>query len=443
MPSSLTCPDDAELLAVASGDEPSPALRGHLADCSKCRERLEHFHAGVGLLRRAASQAGPAGSTAREPAFDPVTANGRADDSDATAPWPAEESPERKTSEPATDPGFSCEPGATPEADVPAAIGKYLVIGRFPRTGQADVYRVVHPGLARDLVLKRSLAPVRPDGRCDIIEEGKILAGLKHPNLVQVYDQDFHEERPYLVMEFIRGRTLEQLASEGRLKPRRAAAVLAKVAGAVDYAHRHGIVHRDIKPKNILVDEAGEPRLIDFGMARLRHAWSDDPVQPGGTFAFMPPEQAQVESPQEQEKVGPRSDVFALGAVLYYLLTDGAPFAGQNWHESMDRARRCDFDRKALDAPKIPGGMRRICLKAMDADPASRYPSAEARAEGAGTLPRRSDDPSRRRWRGRVGPAGSTDCRSSIAFARLEPVEWRRSDSPLRDTGNQSLYGLP
>jgi hypothetical protein len=100
MPSSLTCPDDAELLAVASGDELSPGQRGHLADCSRCRERLERFHAGVGLLRPAASQAGPAASTASGPACDLGNANGQADDSDATAPWPAAESPETKTSGP-------------------------------------------------------------------------------------------------------------------------------------------------------------------------------------------------------------------------------------------------------------------------------------------------------------------------------------------------------
>jgi hypothetical protein len=316
--------------------------------------------------------------TASGPPSDGATANGHAEDSDATAPRPGAESAETQTSEPTTDLGFSCEPGATPEANLPAAIGKYLVIGRFPRTGQADVFRVVHPGLARDLVLKLSLAPVRPDGRCEIIEEGRILASLDHPHLVRVYDQDFLDDRPYLVMEFIRGRTLDQLAGEGGLNPRRAAALLAKVAGAADHAHRHGVFHRDIKPKNILVDEAGEPRLIDFGMARLRHAWSDDPGSPGGTFAYMAPEQARVESPEEQAKVGPRSDVFALGAVLYHLLTGEAPFPGRNWQESMDRARRCDFDRKALDDPKIPRELRHICLKALAADPADRYPSAEA-----------------------------------------------------------------
>jgi hypothetical protein len=364
-------------LAVASGDEPAAELREHLADCSSCRGRLERFQAEVSLLRREGPQAVPTASTASGPSCDPATANGQANDVDCPAPGPAAETTETKTSESETELGSSCEPGATGAANLPAAIGKYLVIGGFPRTGQAEVFRVVHPGLARDLVLKLALTPIRPDGRCEIIEEGKILAGLKHPHLVQVYDQDFHEDRPYLVMEYIRGRTLEQIASEGGLKPRQAAALLAKVAGAADYAHRHGIVHRDIKPKNILVDESGEPRLIDFGMARLRHAWSDDPVKPGGTFAFMAPEQARVESPEEQEKVGPRSDVFALGAVLYYLLTGAVPFPGQSWRESMARARECDFDREALDDPRVARALARICLKAMAADPADRFATAE------------------------------------------------------------------
>ena len=130
------------------------------------------------------------------------------------------------------------------------------------------------------------------------------------------------------------------------------------MASAAALAHRRGIVHRDIKPKNILVDEAGEPRLIDFGMARLRTAWSDDRKEPdGGTFAFMAPEQARVESPEERQKVGPRSDVFALGAVLYSLLTGHAPFSGQTWREAWDRARRCDFDAEALNDRKIPAGV--------------------------------------------------------------------------------------
>ena len=154
---------------------------------------------------------------------------------------------------------------------------------------------------------------------------------------------------------------------------------VAKVAAAAAFAHRRGIVHRDIKPKNILVDEAGEPRLIDFGMARLRTAWSDDRKQPdGGTFAFMAPEQARTESPEDRRKVGPRSDVFALGGVLYFLLTGNAPFPGRTWAEAWDRARRCALTGGPCLIERSRAGLRRICLKAMAAKPADRYPSAEA-----------------------------------------------------------------
>jgi len=113
-------------------------------------------------------------------------------------------------------------------------------------------------------------------------------------------------------------------------------------------------------------------------MARLRHAWFDDPGAPGGTFAFMAPEQARFESSADQAKVGPRSDVFALGAVLYYLLTGKAPFPGQTWSESWEKARRCDFDRGLLNNPKIPCDLRRICLKAMAENRAERFDSAGA-----------------------------------------------------------------
>ncbi len=140
-------------------------------------------------------------------------------------------------------------------------------------------------------------------------------------------------------------------------------------------AHRHGITHCDIKPKNILIDKVGEPRLIDFGMARLRHVWSDcTPSTWGGTVSFMAPEQARLEI----DRIGPRSDIFALGGVLYFLLTGQAPFAGETYEEVWDRARRCDFEAGALRAAKVPRGLERICLKAMAADPADRYATAEA-----------------------------------------------------------------
>ena len=223
------------------------------------------------------------------------------------------------------------------------------------------------------MVLKLGRQPVGADDRASLVAEGRLLADLEHINLVRIYDLDFHNDRPFLVMEYIHGRNLEDYARDEPVNPRRAAELVAKLAGALAMVHRRGIVHRDIKPRNILIDEAGEPRLIDFGMARLRHAWSDPPRHLGGTLAYMAPEQARI----EHDRIGPRSDIFGLGAVLYFLLTGEAPFVGETQDESRDRACRCDFDRTPSIA-KVPRRLRRICLKAMAAEPADRYASAEA-----------------------------------------------------------------
>jgi hypothetical protein len=191
---------------------------------------------------------------------------------------------------------------------------------------------------------------------------------------VKIYDLDFHNDRPFLVMEYVHGRNLADYAREVPVTPRRAAEIVAKLAGALAMVHRRGIVHRDIKPRNILIDEAGEPRLIDFGLARLRHAWSDraDPTW-GGTLAYMAPEQARL----EHQRIGPRSDIFGLGAVLSFLLTGQAPFVGETQDEVWDRARRCEFDAGALRAARVPRRLERICLKALAADPDGRYATAE------------------------------------------------------------------
>jgi hypothetical protein len=134
------------------------------------------------------------------------------------------------------------------------------------------------------------------------------------------------------------------------------------------------VVHQDIKPKNILIDESGRPRLIDFGVARWRNVWSEGQAGPsGGTLAFMAPEQARGES----DRVGAPSDIFGLGGALYFLLTGQAPFEGKTRNDQWRRATKCDFDRAALRAKKVPRGLERIVLKAMSAEPEDRFASAD------------------------------------------------------------------
>jgi serine/threonine protein kinase len=337
MPSTLlNCPDETELLALALGEPLDPAIAEHVAECPSCQAMRDRLEAEVALVRH--NHANACGPEAFAAAPD----------------------------------------GAEGHGPLPDVIGRYKVVGLIDTGGEADVYRVVHIKLGNDLVLKLSRRRVDADHRSGLSEENRVLVDLQHPNLVRIYDLDFHEDRPFLVMEYVHGRNLQQYRSEEPVTPRRAAELVAKLADVMAVAHRHGITHCDIKPNNILIDKLGEPRLIDFGMARLRHAWSDRVESTlGGTVAYMAPEQARLEI----DRIGPRSDIFALGGVLYFLLTGHAPFVGQTDDEVWDRACRCDYDAGALRAAKVPRRLQRICLKAMAADPADRYAPAEALAK--------------------------------------------------------------
>ena len=169
------------------------------------------------------------------------------------------------------------------------------------------------------------------------------------------------------------------IATSSRACPRPgAAAIVAEIARAVGYIHRRGVVHQDIKPRNVLIDDAGRPRLIDFGLARLHHAWADQPSGPsGGTLIFMAPEQARG----EVERVGPPADIYALGALLYFLVTGQSPLGGGNRSTIYERARRGAVDVSALKSSAAPRGLRRICLKALSPEPADRYATADELAD--------------------------------------------------------------
>jgi eukaryotic-like serine/threonine-protein kinase len=325
------CPADEELLPLLNEEIISSESRGHLNACEVCRRRLDQLRAEMEELR----------SVSR-----------------VETTWSTRELARLR----------------------PAVIGKYLIVGSLDKGGQSRVYRALHPMLDKELAIKLSHTPVeeQSDTRHFLVAEGKLLASLEHPNLARIYDLDFHENVPFLAMEYVRGRDLKRYAAETPPQPRRIAQLIAEVARALAFVHRHGILHQDIKPQNILLDQDDRPRLIDFGMARLRHAWDDGPEEPsGGTPAFMAPEQARG----EVTAIGPRSDVFALGGVLFFLLTGQAPFAASDPAAAVDRAARCDFDRAALHQASVPRRLEKICLRAMAAQPADRYADAEELAE--------------------------------------------------------------
>jgi predicted Ser/Thr protein kinase len=365
---STFCPQshlqDPEILAWITGGSLPESVRAHLDDCGACRLRADRKRAEISELRRIAADL-------PEPSAD--QAAGLTAEPDTGWPIPradgSEESPDDSDVDPCTE---SDEQQARPDS-----IGRYRIVGELDSGGQASVYRAIHPTLPRDVAIKIAHEP-SPIDQSLLRADAEFLSELDHPNLVRVHDLDTHEGRPFVVMEFVRGRNLQQLAEQALPSTRQAAEWVAAIARALEYVHRRGVVHQDIKPKNIMLDESGCARLIDFGMARWRHAWSRKLAGPtGGTLAFMAPEQARGET----QRVGAPSDIFALGGVLYFLLTGKRPFGGGTDGERWTRACQCDFDRSALKAKHVPPGLERIVLKAMAAQPEDRYPSADAMAD--------------------------------------------------------------
>lgn len=255
-------------------------------------------------------------------------------------------------------------------------IGKYLVVGWLGGGGESDVYQVIHPTLKTPMVAKigsqRLISAGDDCAFSRMASEGKILANIEHPNMARVYDLDLHDGRPFLIMEQVRGKNLRQFALSRWPSASEAGGIIAKLCQPLSLVHSQGVVHRDIKPENILIDEKGEPRIIDFGLAIYSHPWNTEPIgneSISGTVQFMSPEQAQGKN----QSVNEQSDIFGLGAVLYWLLTKQPPFDGQDIKATLRLASECDFDRTALENCAAPSSLKCICLKAMSPKQVDRY----------------------------------------------------------------------
>jgi predicted Ser/Thr protein kinase len=289
--------------------------------------------------------------------------SGAGKDPDGSAPSPAQAA--------AVPPSL---PGST---DLPVLfIGKYRLVERLGSGGQGEVFRAIHPTLGRDVVIKLARQDLPEAALLKLIDEGRVLARLDDPGLVQVYDVDVHEGRPYVVFEYIPGRSLAERLKHQRPSCREAAALTADLAGTLARLHDRGVLHRDLKPANVLIDDTGRPRLLDFGLASLAEHWSAINVPgPGvsGTPAYMAPEQARGET----EYIGPRTDLFNLGSLLYELLTGRPPYQGIDTRDVLAQARAGQVAPARQLNPRIPAALERICMKALAADPAQRHASAE------------------------------------------------------------------
>jgi serine/threonine protein kinase len=263
-------------------------------------------------------------------------------------------------------------------AEPPTRIGKYLAVERLGEGGQAQVFRVLHPELAKDFVLKLSRRPIQGEvvgqaGSDRLLREGRMLAACDHPNLVRVVDLDVHEGRLFLVMEYVPGMTLDRFVNQVRPGPHPAARLVAELARAVAYLHDRGIIHQDIKPQNVLIDDRGQPRLIDLGLARLQRAWSEDTTPwTGGTAGYMSPEQAM----NHVDGIGPCTDVFGLGGLLYHLLTGRPLYRGASRTSVLRQAIKAEYVPVRQVSRRAPRALVRICEKALAADPRRRYRTA-------------------------------------------------------------------
>ncbi len=253
-----------------------------------------------------------------------------------------------------------------------STIGRYEVESELTQGGMGVIFLARDPYIQRQVVIKVLMYSRMLDEvyREFFQREAELIAALEHPAIVPVYDFGWHGQQPYIVMRYMSEGSLDDRLKQGELKLTEAAHILKRVSEALDAAHARNIIHRDVKPSNILFDSTGEAFLSDFGIAKSKTIVDDDGEWLVGTPAYMSPEQV------KGENVDARSDVYALGVVLYRLLAGQLPFSSDSTTALINAHVDMPVPDVRLVKANIPAVWQEVVAKAMAKDPNDRYATA-------------------------------------------------------------------
>ncbi len=275
------------------------------------------------------------------------------------------------------EPGAAASPIGAPPGKVLHYFGDYELLEEIARGGMGLVFRARQVSLNRTVALKMILTG-RLAKETEVKRfqaEAEAVARLQHPNIVAIHEVGVHEGQHYFSMDFVAGKDLAALVRENPLPAAVAARYVKTIAEAIHYAHQQGVLHRDLKPSNVLVDQNDQPHITDFGLAKQLHSDSDvtRSGQVLGTPSFMPPEQAGGRKAQ----IGPHSDVYSLGAILYYLLTGRPPFLAATLEATLAQVLNAEPPSPRALNGAVPRDLETVCLRCLEKDPARRYATAQ------------------------------------------------------------------
>ncbi|NWF70684.1 MAG: serine/threonine protein kinase [Chloroflexi bacterium] len=259
--------------------------------------------------------------------------------------------------------------------DAGEQVGPYQIVGQLGQGGMAAVYKAYHPALDRYVAIKTMHSALAEDDSflARFRREAQIIAKLEHPHIVPVHDFNEHEGQPYLVMKYVEGHTLKDELDDNKLTLAQALHILKAVAAALSYAHQQGVLHRDVKPSNVIIDTRNIPYVSDFGLARLI-ASGDSTLSNNailGTPQYMSPEQALTPA-----AIDARADVYSLGVMLYEIVLGRVPFSGDTPYAIIHDHIYTPLPLPSQVDPRIPPQIELVLMKALAKDPEERYDSA-------------------------------------------------------------------